>query len=172
MAGGGGGVLLGNDLGLSTRKKKQPIVNEFPEKNQRAHCIGEGGEGAAVDMQQCSYERADGSIKKEEMAAMESFHPKKDKPSGKLKSCRKWWKETPRKHIVGFLSTKGGNQVLFLVHKGAYVEKPGGFLVETVFLLEHIGFVGAHPSEVSRACFLVQARCFFGMHHVCIFVID
>ena len=37
-------------LGLSTQKKKQPIVNptKFPEKNQRAHCKrgGVGGLGS------------------------------------------------------------------------------------------------------------------------------
>ena len=40
---GGGGLLQGADLPLSPRKKKQQIVDEFSEKNQRAHCKGGGG---------------------------------------------------------------------------------------------------------------------------------
>ena len=45
MAAARGGCVCctGLNFWLSTRKKKQPIVNEFPVKNQRAHCNGGGG---------------------------------------------------------------------------------------------------------------------------------
>ena len=58
---GVGGLLEGANLRFSPQKKKQLIANEFPEKNQRANC--RGGGGAAVNMQQCSYAGADGSVK-------------------------------------------------------------------------------------------------------------
>ena len=42
-------MLYGADLELSLQKKKQPIVNDVPQKYQRAHCKGAGG--ALVNLQ-------------------------------------------------------------------------------------------------------------------------
>ena len=108
-----------------------------------------GGGGAAVNMQLCNYARAAGSIKKKQTAAMESFRPPKRRGQGCRgrgggrgdfshvkgglilfggpKSCGKWWKggrgsqTSPRKPILGFFSTKRGNQIVFLGHKGPQV---------------------------------------------------
>ena len=56
VEGAGGGGCRGLTKG-GTKKKKQPIVNEFREKNQRAHGLG----GAAANVQHLSDERANGS---------------------------------------------------------------------------------------------------------------
>ena len=91
------------NLGLSPRKQKQTIVNEFPEKNQMAHCNRGGGRSS-----KCA-----------------TGKPRKGRWQHKKGSKRLQWKVfTPKKmdRMVGihprvFFSTKGGNQVGFLVHK-------------------------------------------------------
>ena len=67
----------------------------------------------------------------------------------------------------GFFSLKGGNQVGFLAHNGPQVlntwEDSWFFLVERVFFLVYIGFVGVHSCNVNRRFFLVQTG-FFLVH--------
>ena len=94
------------------------------QKRSKGHTAGGGGGPAAVSVQQGNYERADGSIRKEANGCSGKFSPpRKTDLMVDLNVVESGGKEeTPRKPILWvFSSTKGGNQVGFLVHNGPQV---------------------------------------------------
>ena len=94
-------------------------MNEFPEKNQRAHCKGGGG----VNVQQGSYERADGSTRKEANGCLQwtVVTPKKTDLMPDLKVVKGGGKEeTPKLPILAFFARKWATKLAFwymMVHK-------------------------------------------------------